>query len=70
MAAPKIEAKHVARAAAEGVAIALAARADPEFRAPFHIIVGIPPDIFRVSLEPGEGGEVNVGRIDPTRELA
>jgi hypothetical protein len=53
--AGRLEPHEIARAAAEGVAIALSAR-DAEYRGPTHIICGIPPfELFDVSIggEPG-----------------
>jgi hypothetical protein len=54
MAGP-LQADEIARAAAEGVAIALSAR-DPEYHGLTHIICGRPPaELFDVSIggEPG-----------------
>jgi hypothetical protein len=49
MAGP-LQSYEIARAAAEGVAIALSAR-DPEYRGPLHIICGRPPaELFNVSI--------------------
>ena len=54
MASP-LQSHEIARAAAEGVAIALSAR-DAEFRGPVHIICGIPPaEMFEVAIG-GEAG--------------
>jgi hypothetical protein len=58
----KVNAHTIARAAAEGVAIALAARETPP-RFPFHIICGIPPEIFEVTLEADREMGVQVGAI-------
>lgn len=58
----KVNAHTIARAAAEGVAIALAARETPP-RFPFHIICGIPPEIFEVTLEAEREMGVKVGAI-------
>lgn len=66
MSASKVDAHKVARAAAEGVAIALAAREAPP-RWPFHIICGIPPEIFEVTLEAGREGGVQVGAVKATQ---
>ena len=64
MQGPRVDAHKIARAAAEGVAIALAAReAPPHF--PFHIVCGIPPEIFEVSLEASRELGVKVGAIKP-----
>jgi hypothetical protein len=51
----KVHAHTIAKAAAEGVAIALAARETPP-RFPFHIICGLPTEIFEVTLEGRENG--------------
>ncbi|MBV8530145.1 MAG: hypothetical protein JO104_02425 [Candidatus Eremiobacteraeota bacterium] len=55
MAGP-LQSEEIARAAAEGVAIALSAR-DATFRGPIHIICGIPVDgeLFEVTIG-GEAG--------------
>jgi hypothetical protein len=61
MAGP-LQSHEIARAAAEGVAIALSAR-DPEYRGPFHVICGRPPaELFDVSIggEPGVLGSMEV----------
>jgi hypothetical protein len=58
----KVDAHKIARAAAEGVAIALAAREAPP-RFPFHIICGIPPEIFEVTLEASRELGVQVAGI-------
>jgi hypothetical protein len=60
----KVEAHRIARAAAEGVAIALAARETPP-RWPFHIVCGIPPEIFEVTLQGSPELGVQVGAIRP-----
>jgi len=60
--AEPLKAKEIAKFAAEGVAIALKAR-DQNFRGPFHIICGLPPDdIFQVELgnQQGAVAAVNV----------
>jgi hypothetical protein len=63
MTASKVDARKIARAAAEGVAIALAAREETPIRAPFHIICGIPSEIFDVTLESDPTGGVKIGAI-------
>ncbi len=59
MAGKNIHPKEIARFAAEGVAIALKAR-EPEWRGPVHIICGIPPEIFQVTLQGNPEGTVSV----------
>jgi hypothetical protein len=61
----KAEHERIARAAAQGVAIALAARAPLRLRVPFKIICGIPPDIFEATLKPTAAGAINVSSIVP-----
>jgi hypothetical protein len=64
----KVDAKQVARFAAQGVAIALAARTEtPEFRGPFHIICGIPKEIFEVTLEADAAGGFKVASVQLQR---
>jgi hypothetical protein len=61
MAGP-LQAHEIARAAAEGVAIALSAR-DPEYRGPVHIICGIPPaEFFNASIG-GDAGALRVTEV-------
>ena len=60
--------EEVARAAAEGVAIALRTR-DALYRGPYHIICGYPPNdepgvAFRVTLEPDETGALRAGAME------
>jgi hypothetical protein len=60
--------EEVARAAAEGVAIALRTR-DAEFRGPYHIICGYPPNddigiMFQVTLEADETGAMRAGAME------
>lgn len=57
----------IARAAAQGVAIALAARAPQRLRVPFRIICGIPPDIFEATLKQTVSGAIGVTSIVPAR---
>lgn len=59
-----LQSHEVARAAAEGVAIALSAR-DENFRGPIHIICGLPPaELFDVTIggEPGALRSMEVNR--------
>jgi hypothetical protein len=66
--AAAIDARKIARAAAEGVAIALAAREGPAIHGPFHIICGLPPEvIFDVTLHENQTGGFNVGSIEARR---
>ncbi|HUI22138.1 MAG TPA: hypothetical protein VLZ74_13975 [Methylocella sp.] len=65
MAATKVDARKIAKAAAEGVAIALAAREEPPIHGPFHIICGIPPEVFEITLESEQAGGFKVGAIKP-----
>jgi hypothetical protein len=58
-----IKPKEIAKFAAEGVAIALSAR-DANFRGPFHIICGIPPDIFNVEILADQQGALRTGKIE------
>ena len=61
----KVEHEKIARAAAQGVAIALAARTQAKLRIPFRIICGIPPDIFEVTLKQTAAGTIGVSSIVP-----
>jgi hypothetical protein len=61
----KSEREKIARAAAQGVAIALAARTSARLRVPFRIICGIPPDIFEATLKQTAAGVINVSSIVP-----
>ncbi len=68
MSTKPLKADEVARAAAEGVAIALRAR-DPLYRGPIHIICGIPVNgefgtLFRVTLEADESGAMRAGAME------
>lgn len=65
--------KEIARAAAQGVAIALNARSaapgavkDALFVPP-HLICGIPPVIFEVALKPDSAGVYTPGEPTPTK---
>ncbi len=62
MARGKPDLQGVARAAAEGVAIALAAR-QLQSRRPIKIICGIPPEIFEATIKPNRVGGFTVGRV-------
>jgi len=67
MAGP-LQAHEVARAAAEGVAIALSAR-DANYRGPVHIICGYPPaELFEVTIggEPGALRSMEVNKREST----
>ena len=55
--------REIAKYAAEGVAIAMRARA-AQFRGPFHIICGIPPEIFNVELQADQQGALRAGKIE------
>jgi hypothetical protein len=63
----KTEREKIARAAAQGVAIALAARASLRLRVPLKIICGIPPDIFEATLKQTAAGGIGVTSIVPQR---
>jgi hypothetical protein len=66
MAVTKLEANHIALAAAHGVALALSLRGQEskqEFHLPPHIICGIPPYIFQAVLKPGPDNTVTVGGV-------
>jgi hypothetical protein len=66
MADPKLEAHHLALAAAQGVAIALSHRPQQgtqEFHLPPRIICGIPPYIFEAAFKHGPDNTVTVGAI-------
>ena len=70
MAVTKLEASQIARAAAQGVAIALSThpqQSKQEFHLPPHIICGIPPYIFQAVLKAGPEGTVTVGAITEAR---
>ena len=64
MARKKVDAEKIARAAAQGVAIALAARASARARVPVRIICGIPPDIFEATLKPAGSGQFVVASVN------
>jgi hypothetical protein len=66
MAVTKVEANHLAQAAAHGVALALSLRGQESRQdhvLPPHIICGIPPYIFQAVLKPGPDNTVVVGPI-------
>ena len=66
MSRAKPELQAVARAAAEGVAIALAAR-QQRSRRPIKIICGIPTEIFEATrINPNSMGGFTVGRVTAT----
>jgi len=70
MAVTKLEANHIAQAAAHGVALALSLRGQEskqEFHLPPHIICGIPPYIFEAVLKAGPDNTVTVGGITEAR---
>jgi hypothetical protein len=70
MAVTKVQANHLAQAAAHGVALALSLRAQEskeEFVLPPHIICGLPAHLFAVELKAGTGGTVTVGSITETK---
>ena len=61
----KIEAQKLARAAAQGVAIALKAREQAPIRGSFQIICGIPTALFEVTINADQGGGFSVGPMRP-----
>jgi hypothetical protein len=67
MATRKKSMEPIARAAAEGVAIALAAR-QPRFRKPLKIICGIPAEIFEATLTPNKLGGFSVSGVQAINE--
>jgi hypothetical protein len=70
MAVSKLQASHIARAAAQGVAIALSNRPQQpkeEFVLPPHIICGIPAYIFQAELKADREGNVTVGAVTETK---
>jgi hypothetical protein len=72
MAVTKLEANHIAQAAAQGVALALSLRGQEskqEFHLPPHIICGIPPYIFEAVLKAGPEGTVTVGGITEAKAI-
>jgi hypothetical protein len=69
MAVTKLQASQIARAAAQGVAIALSNRPQQpkeEFVLP-HIICGIPAHIFQAELKADREGNVTVGAVTETK---
>jgi hypothetical protein len=70
MAVTKVEAGHIAQAAAHGVALALSLHGQEskqEFHLPPHIICGIPPYIFQAAFKHGPDNTVTVGAITEAR---
>jgi hypothetical protein len=70
MAVTKLQASHIARAAAQGVAIALSHRpqqSKEEFALPPHIICGLPAFLFEVELKADREGNVTVGNVAESR---
>jgi hypothetical protein len=67
MATRKKSMEPIARAAAEGVAIALAAR-QPRFRKPLKIICGIPAEVFAATIAPNKLGGFSVTGVEPVSE--
>lgn len=67
MATQTVDLEKIAEAAAQGVAIALAARSTIRTRRPLKIICGIPPDIFSATLERDRSGRYVVGKLQPER---
>jgi hypothetical protein len=66
MAVTRVQASHLAQAAAHGVALALSLRAQEskqEFHLPPHIICGLPAYLFEVELKSDRAGNVTVGAI-------
>jgi hypothetical protein len=72
MAVTKVEANHIAQAAAHGVALALSLRGQEskqECHLPPHIICGIPPYIFEAVLKAGPDNTVTVGGITEAKSI-
>ena len=67
MATRKKSMEPIARAAAEGVAIALAAR-QPRFRKPLRIICGIPAEVFEATIAPNKIGGFSVTGVQAVNE--
>jgi hypothetical protein len=66
MAITKVQAGHLAQAAAHGVALALSLRGQEskqEFHLPPHIICGLPAFLFQAELKADRAGNVTVGAI-------
>ena len=57
----------LAKFAAQGVALALNARTATHV-GPFHIICGIPAEMFNINLVPNAKGELGIGGIEPVRQ--
>ena len=69
MAVTKVQASHLAQAAAHGVALALSLRAQEtkqEFHLPPHIICGLPKYLFEAVLQADREGMVTVKSVTPT----
>jgi hypothetical protein len=63
-----LNSKEIAKFAAQGVSIALRAR-DEQYKGPFHIICGIPPDeIYKVIIEADAEGNLQVGSVRTQEE--
>ncbi len=66
--------KEIAKAAAQGVAIALSARkpapggVKEDFYIPPYLICGIPPYIFEVALTPDQAGGFSSGEPTPKEQ--
>jgi hypothetical protein len=72
MAVTKVQASHLAQAAAHGVALALSLRGQEsrqEFQLPPHIICGIPAYLFEAELKADRAGNVTVGAITETKSI-
>jgi hypothetical protein len=69
MAVTKVEAGHIAQAAAHGVALALSLHGQEtkqEFHLPPHIICGLPKYLFEAVLQADREGMVTVKSVTPT----
>jgi hypothetical protein len=66
MAASKVDAQKIARAAAQGVVIALSAREEAP-TGEFHIICGIPREIFDATIVSDPAGGFKVSGLQPQR---
>ncbi len=72
MAVTKVQANHLAQAAAHGVALALSLRAQEtkeEFHLPPHIICGLPAYLFQAELKADRAGNVTVGAITDAKAI-
>ncbi len=63
MASRKTDLEKIAEAAAQGVAIALAARSGTRIRRPKYVF-GIPSDLFEVTLELDRSGRYNLSELN------